>query len=153
VRFRDLRIGTQLGLGLGLLLVLVIGLAGLAWRQGHRLWKHTEGIHDHPLRVRRAIGTLKSDILELHVLMRDLCNPGGATRHPEIREHLDVHQSSAFRQLEIIREAYLGPRLDVRAARESLVRWTSLTHVSPFRWRDRAAELAPAVGIAPERSS
>jgi type I restriction enzyme R subunit len=28
-----------------------------------------------------------------------------------------------------------------------------LTHVSPFRWRDRAAELAPAVGIAPERSS
>ena len=120
---RDLKIGTQVRIGLSVLFALVLALGVVAWVQGDLLWSQTFELYNHPLQVRRAVGALKFDILLMHRGIKDLCLAENQQEFAAILQELDVQESEAFRELEIMRERYLGPRADVEKAHRNLVAW------------------------------
>ena len=72
MKLTDVKIGTRLYLGLGAI-ILFVGLLGFtAWFQVESMWQETEGLYEHPLMVRRALGELKADIWIMHDWLDDL---------------------------------------------------------------------------------
>jgi signal transduction histidine kinase/CheY-like chemotaxis protein len=120
---RDRKIGTQVRIGLGALLALVLALGAVAWVQSDVLWSQTYDLYNHPLQVRRAVGALKFDILLMHRGMKDLCLAENQQEFAAILQSLDVQEADAFRELEIMRERYLGPRTDVDTVHRHFVAW------------------------------
>ena len=123
MKLRDLKIGTQLSLGLGLILVLTGMLAAQSWVQGELLWQQTKTLFEHPLTVRRALSEFQADILSMSQGMKDLCLTESEKNFPAIVHDIDERESNGFRQLEILRERFLGPAGDVVRAKLDFQRW------------------------------
>ncbi len=113
MKIKNLKIGTQLKLGFSAMIFLVIILGSVSYYQSDRLHIQTEIIYNHPLQVRRAIGSLNMDILQSRLLMKELPL---ATSEEEIRKLLksmDLFEKESHNQIDTIYEKYLGPRADV----------------------------------------
>lgn len=126
MRFRDLPIGLQLFLGLGGLLLLVALLGGVAWRQADLLWAETEGLYEHPLQVRRAVGDIKADVLAMHRSMKDAVLAESEAEIAQALLDMDRYEADAHRQFSILYDRYLGPRDDVAAAERSFTEWRAI---------------------------
>ncbi len=118
----NLTVGNQLRLGLGLIALLVAGLVSLTWYQTDRLWLQTEGLYEHPLQVRRALGELTSNIKEMRHTVMGLCLSEDPDEHAALMHQLETAKIHARQQLAIIRERYLGPAADVEALQLGLQR-------------------------------
>ena len=123
MRLHNLNIRTQLQLGLGanLLLVMVLGL--VAWFQAEHLWQATQGLYEHPLLVRRALGEFKADILTMQRDMKDLLLTEDEAERRACLQSINSSEADAHRQLDRIFEAYLGPREDVELVQRALAEW------------------------------
>jgi signal transduction histidine kinase/CheY-like chemotaxis protein/HAMP domain-containing protein len=126
MRLRDFSIGIQLRLGLGLILALVATLAILAWDVTDQIWRQTETLYEHPLKVRRAIGRLETDVLAMRLEYRNMLLAGDERDIQEAIAKTNVLEADAERQFEIVFERYLGPRSDVETAHEAFIQWVSL---------------------------
>ena len=127
---RDLKIGMQVRIGLGALLLLVLTLGGVAWVQSDALWSQTHQLYEHPLQVRRAVGDAKANILRIQHGMKDLCLSENPKDFAAVLQDLDVQDAAASREMEILRNRYLGPRADVEALQRHLVAWRSVREES-----------------------
>jgi signal transduction histidine kinase/CheY-like chemotaxis protein/CHASE3 domain sensor protein len=123
MRFRDFKIGTQLGLGLGLLLILASLLAALSWWQNIMLAQPTRDLYEHPLTVRRALSDFRADVMAMHLDLKDLCLDESAKNFEPIVRDIDERKNDAFVQLEIMKERYLGPAQDVLQLRRDFQQW------------------------------
>jgi signal transduction histidine kinase/CheY-like chemotaxis protein/CHASE3 domain sensor protein len=123
MRFRDFKIGTQLGLGLGLLLILASLLAALSWWQNIMLAQPTRDLYEHPLTVRRALSDFRADVMAMHLALKDLCLDESAKNFEPIVRDIDERKNDAFAQLEIMKERYLGPAQDVLQLRQDFQQW------------------------------
>jgi signal transduction histidine kinase/DNA-binding response OmpR family regulator len=121
-----MRISTQLRLGLGLILVLVLALGALAWLQASRLWEQTQGLHEHPLAVRRALGRLEADTERLARLVRDLHLTGNDRQTIAVLQGMELANTDAEQQFAILSERYLGPRDDVANLHNEFTKWGTL---------------------------
>jgi signal transduction histidine kinase/CheY-like chemotaxis protein len=121
-----LTIGAQLWLGLGAILVLVVLLGGVAWRQADSLWAETQGLYDHPLQVRRAVGEIKADILAMHRGMKDAVLADSDAELAQALQAIAVSEADAHRQFTIVYDRYLGPRSDIEAAERAFVEWEAI---------------------------
>ena len=126
MQLKNLKIGTQLGLGLGIILLFVILLGGLAWRQADLLWLQTKKMYDHPLKVRRAIGALETDIMGMRLEYRNLLLAGDEQGRQAALKNSAVYQTDAERQFDAVKNAYLGPPSDVEEARKTFTRWVAV---------------------------
>jgi signal transduction histidine kinase/CheY-like chemotaxis protein/HAMP domain-containing protein len=119
----DMPIGTQLYLGIGMGLTFVFVLGAVSWRQTDLLWLQTQTLYNHPLQVRKALGTLESDILTIHRGMKDLL----LNEDDRIRENilLDIESSKAdaFKQIDILNERFLGPHDDIMEIHNDFIIW------------------------------
>ncbi len=113
MKMTNMKISHQLRLGLSLILILVAGLGLLAWRQTDLLRQQTHSIYHHSLEVRRAVGTLKADILMIHWGMDDIFAHNQPARAPQLIRIIEHHEVSAREQLAVLFDRYLGPRGDV----------------------------------------
>ncbi|HEX7596855.1 MAG TPA: response regulator [Polyangia bacterium] len=123
---RDLKIGTQVRIGLGAVLALVLALGAVAWVQGDAFWSQTRNLYEHPLQVRRAVGDLKVDVLLIQRAVKDLCLAESAQEQVAILQEMDIREAAALRELEILRDRYLGPHADVDAVHRHFVAWNTL---------------------------
>jgi signal transduction histidine kinase/DNA-binding response OmpR family regulator len=121
-----LTIGAQLWLGLGAILILVALLGGVAWRQADSLWAETQGLYDHPLQVRRAVGEIKADILAMHRGMKDALLADNDAELTQALQEIDVYEADARRQFGVVYDRYLGPRTDIEAAERAFVAWQAI---------------------------
>jgi CheY-like chemotaxis protein/signal transduction histidine kinase/HAMP domain-containing protein len=126
MKLRDLSIGTQLRIGLGAILVFVVSLGGLAWMQTGQLWQQTKGLYDHPLTVRRALGDLQADILGIRGRMKDLCLAENDQDRQTLLQGIDIRETDALRQFDILYDRYLGPRSDIDTVFQGFVEWKAL---------------------------
>ena len=117
-----LSIGTQLFLGLGIILVMVGLLGVVAWQQADSLWAETQGLYEHPLLVRRAVGEIKADILTMHRGMKDAVLAESDAEITLALQEIDRYEADAHRQFEIVYDRYLGPRERHRSGRAGLRR-------------------------------
>jgi signal transduction histidine kinase/DNA-binding response OmpR family regulator/HAMP domain-containing protein len=126
MKLKDLKIGTQLRFGLGGIFVLVLLLGGQAWFQAESLWQQAQGLHDHPLMVRRALGELKSDILAIHNAMGDAVLFGDDPEKQLIFQEVAKYEANAERQIAVMRDCYLGPAGDVDDISQRFAQWRAV---------------------------
>jgi len=123
MRLKDLQIGTQLRLGLGLIMVLVLGLGVLSWRQADELARQTNDLFEHPLQVHRAVGRLEADVERMSRHVRELRQAQDQQGRETILHQISLGEVSAEKQLELLRDRYLGPEDDVDTLESDLLSW------------------------------
>lgn len=123
MKFRDMSIGAQMSLGLGAILFLVLLLGGAAWQQTDRLWAETEGLYNHPLQVRRAVGEIKADVLAMHRSLKDAALAESDVEIVRALQEVDRFEADARRQFSILYDRYLGSRSDIEAIERLFTEW------------------------------
>lgn len=123
MRLKDVRIGTQLRFGLGFILFLVFLLGVMSWFQANRLWQETQGLYDHPLQVRRALGELRYDIQTMRLGMKDLLLSKNEREKKTILQEITAREVDANGQFAVLSYRYLGPKSDIDQARLSFNQW------------------------------
>ena len=123
---KNLRIGTRLRIGLGLLLLFVILLGTTAYYQVDSIWRETRGLHDHPMKVGRAIGDLRADVFAMQNGMQDLVFAGSTSDRLQIEQRIDSREADALQQFAILFDRYLGPRKDIEEAYNRFIDWKAI---------------------------
>jgi hypothetical protein len=96
LRLINARIGVQLGIGISVILIMVVCLGVIAWFDTGRMYQETQGLYDHTLQVRRALGELKADILNMHLDMNNLDQAENEQAIAAVIQNLDIYQANAF---------------------------------------------------------
>ncbi|MFA5848828.1 MAG: response regulator [Bacteroidales bacterium] len=125
MKITDLKIGTQLKISFGVILLLILLLGYLALDHSNKIAQQTTDMYEHPLKVRRALGELKADVLIMHRAMKDLVSANNMDTEFFISE-IEVYQANAFKQFDFLYGQYLGQRSDIDSTYNSFVRWKAI---------------------------
>jgi len=126
MKINNLKIGTQLRLGLGAILLLVVLLGAVAHVQTDLIHQQAEKIYQHPLQVRRALGIVDVQILEMRLGARDLMLATNPQERQAARVAMEVAATSVLQQFTVLETRYLGPRSDIEEARVAFAKWISI---------------------------
>ena len=120
---KDLKIGTQLKLAFAVMLLFVVVLGIVSYLQTRRIQLQTEIMFDHPLQVRKAIGTLQNDVLKMRLGNRDLMLAKTEKERQGAIESMELAANDVLRQFAILKERYLGPMSDINDAFDAFTLW------------------------------
>jgi signal transduction histidine kinase/CheY-like chemotaxis protein/HAMP domain-containing protein len=120
------KISTQLQLGLGAILLFVGLLGAVALIQSNSMWTETQGLYDHPLMVRRAVGEVKADILSMQLEMQNLVMAKNDQEMQTAIQNMDIYEANAVKQFDILYDRYLGPRIDIDEAHQAFIQWKAI---------------------------
>ena len=126
MRLKDIQIVTQLRLGLGAILLLVVGLGVVAWLQTDTLGLSTADLYNHPLTVRRALGSLEVSVERMAVHTRDLFIQQTEPDVEASLQDIETEKANIERQLLVLSDRYLGPRLDITSLQDEILKWNVL---------------------------
>ncbi|MDK9707161.1 MAG: response regulator [Desulforhopalus sp.] len=121
--FNNIKISSQLRAGLSIILFMVALLGIMAWKDADFLWQQTQGLYDHPLTVRRALGEVKANTLLIHRGMKDLVLAENDEERQTILLTMENYDTRAHHQFDILFDRYLGPRQDLDEAHTAFVEW------------------------------
>ncbi|MEI7676815.1 MAG: response regulator [Bacteroidales bacterium] len=119
------KIGTQLKIGFLFILIFVILLGMVSQYHSNKLHEQIEIINDHPIKVRNALSIIKVDILRIRVEQRNLMLATNETERNEALFDMNIAEKDAYKQFEIVKDYYLGPKTDVEKAYNSFVKWNT----------------------------
>lgn len=123
MKFRNIKIGVQLIIAFMAMLSFVTGLGVLSYLQTEKIHQQTEILYNHPLKVRRAIGSLNSNILSMRLGTRDLMLATTEDQRSDAIRSIEVAATIAEREFNEIRVHYLGPQSDVDDAYNAFLNW------------------------------
>ncbi|MDO9633918.1 MAG: response regulator [Paludibacter sp.] len=123
MKLNDIKIRTKLKLGFAALLLFVILLGAISYSHTQKIHEQTEILYNHPLQVRRAIGSLYADILSMRLGTRDLMLARNADEQKSAKQLIEISSIDALNQFEILRSQYLGPSTDVEEAYNAFLIW------------------------------
>jgi PAS domain S-box-containing protein len=123
MNLKNLKIEAQLRLGFAALMIFVFVLGIVAYMQTDQLQLQTETLYSHPLKVRRAIGSLEMDILKARLATRELMLAKNEQEKQDAVLVMELSYAHAFDQFNVLKEQYLGPPADVDAAYEAFITW------------------------------
>ncbi len=126
MKLKDVRIGVQLRIGMGAILVLVALLGATAWFQANTLWRETRDLYEHPLKVQRALGEIRADILSMQGRTKDLVLADNDPERAPIIQGMDMDDADAVRKFDILYDRYMGPRSDVDEAYNDFIQWRAV---------------------------
>ncbi len=126
MKLNNVKISTQLRVGFVAMMLLVAVLGFISYEQTNRIALQAEMMYNHPMLVRRAVGDLKFNITAIHREMKDLFLPEGDSRMPTIINKIELHRSSAFDQIDILYQWYLGPRSDIDTLKQNFIVWNAM---------------------------
>ena len=123
MRLKDIKVTTQLITGLSIILVFVIVLGVVSFFQGANLWNETEGLYQHPLTVRRALGEIKADIYAMRLEIRNVAFAESNQELIDAIQDINILESDVLKQFDIVYSEYLGPADDIDTAYEHFIEW------------------------------
>lgn len=126
MRLHDVKISTHLKAGLSAIVLLVALLGAFAWVETDILWQHTQGLFDHPLKVARAVGEIKAEVLSMSRGMKSLVVSDTDQERQTILQAMDLSEAIVHRQFAILYNQYLGPRQDIEEAFTLFVQWKTI---------------------------
>jgi signal transduction histidine kinase/CheY-like chemotaxis protein/HAMP domain-containing protein len=154
MKMTNLKVGSQLRIGLGIILSFVVFLGAVSWISTDQMWQETQGLYNHPLTVRRALGDLKANILTMDGKMKDLVLAGNEQEIQATLQSLDTNEANAYKQFDIIYTSYLGPRSDIDDAYNVFVQWKAIREETIRLLRSgNAAEASNRIKIGGVNSS
>lgn len=111
----------------GLISVILISAMGwIAFWQTNRMFDQTKMLYDHSLVVRRSIGELKTGILLIHRSMKDIFLFPAESDLEEQLADIEIYKADVEKQISIIERHYLGDPDEVKAIKQTYLRWNSL---------------------------
>ena len=148
---KDLKIGTQLKMGFAVLLFFVIALGGVAYYQSQQIHEQTDALYNHPLKVRRAIGAFRADVVSIQRDIRDMLITTNENEIAQDLNQIEINKASAFEQIDVFYSQYLGPRSQIDSLKKSFITWNTL-HVETLNLlkdgkKTEASERARAYGV------
>ncbi len=126
MKINNLKIGTQLKLGIAAMLLLVAVLGVVSYQQSEEISMQTETLYNHPLKVRLALGELKSDILTIQRNMKDLFLKNSKEHSLHNTSQNEILKQDVFEQIGILYDQYLGPQYDIDSVKQAFVTWNSM---------------------------
>ena len=123
MNLKNIKIGTQLIIGFAILLLFVIVLGITSYFQSGQIQLQVETMYNHPLKVRRALGSLEADILSMRLGSRDLMLATNNTEQQAAIQLMEVSAADALQQFTVLKEQYLGPETDVDEAYKAFINW------------------------------
>jgi signal transduction histidine kinase/CheY-like chemotaxis protein/HAMP domain-containing protein len=127
MNLKDLNIAIQLKLGFAAMFFLVVMLGGISYWQSNKIHEQTEIMYNNPLKVRRAIGKLDVDILNIRIGKRNLTRAIHDQEKQEAVQLIEVSFFDAMQQFDILKSQYLGPKSDVDEAFSAFIAWRAAT--------------------------
>jgi len=121
-------------LGFAIMLIFVVALGVVSYEQSGKIADQGEIMNDHPLKVRRAIGALEADILNMRLATRDLMLAKTEKERQDAIQLTELAAADAHLQFGVLKTQYLGPTTDIDEAYNAFVRWKTA--------RDENAKLA-----------
>ena len=126
MKFKDLKIGTQLKCGFAVILLFVAVLGITSYFQTSQMHLQIETMYQHPLQVRRALWEIKGNILNMRMNIRDLLlNEDGSSRQLILNE-IAVNKTNVLTEIEKLREIYLGPKTDIDDFSREFTKWVAI---------------------------
>jgi class 3 adenylate cyclase/CHASE3 domain sensor protein len=116
-------IGSRLGWGLAALVGLTLVYGGLTLHQMRDLEGQASLLFEHPFTVTRAVAEVELQVLKIHREMKDLANTLVAEDVPQYLTRVDGYEQEALRQLDVVRQRFLGDPEVVRRFHDALVAW------------------------------
>ena len=123
---KNIKIGVQLLLGFAALLFFILITGVISYLQSDKIHVQTETMYNHPLKVRRAIGQFRADILSIRVDMKDLFLTSDEKEIAYDLGQIDIRKASAFEQIDIFYSQYLGPRTDIDSVKQAFIKWNTV---------------------------
>jgi CHASE3 domain sensor protein len=130
MKFKDLKIRTQLMFGFAVMFMVIIVLGFITYRQTTHIHQQSETLYNHPLQVRRAIGDLNVDILTMRLGTRDLMLAINNQEKQEALQTIELSADDAEQQFSKIKTSYLGPESDVSEAHKAFIKWNTLRQIN-----------------------
>ena len=126
MKIKDIKIGTQLKIGFGVIIILILILSAISWQQTDKITAQATDMYNHPLKVRRALGELKSDILYIRLGMKELILAENNEEVASILQVIEKYKDHAFAQFEVMSTLYLGPPEDIESAYSDFLKWNTI---------------------------
>ena len=126
MNYKNLKVGTQLKIGMSIIIFLVIILGFAAYYQTDILHKQTETLYNHPMQVRRALGVLNADVLQMNRLAKDFIITDNKEEIAAIVSKINIHKENAYKQLDILYESYLGNKSDIDSVKIAFITLNSM---------------------------
>lgn len=124
--FKRLKISLQLILGFASMFLFVIILGIVAYNQSRKIHDQTVIMYKEPLQVRRAISTIKIDILQMRLATRNLMIYKDEEQRQIELNSLTTSGENAKNQFAILEEAYFGKKEDVENAYKAFLDWETV---------------------------
>ena len=125
MKLRDLKIGVQLTLGFSLMLLFVVILSFISSKQNDETHEQVEMLYQHPLQVRRALGSIEAQILTMRLATRDLMLAKDEHEQTTAYQQIDEAKAKVEQGFDMLYEKYLGPKADVDAAYTAYLKWNA----------------------------
>ena len=123
MKFKNLKIGTQLMLGFAVMLIFVIILGVVSKQQADKIHLQTESIYNRPLQLRRAVSCIKIDILTMRIGTRDLMVASNSDEKQTAIQQIENASADVQLQFDILNLKYLGPATDIEQAYKAYINW------------------------------
>lgn len=123
MNIKDLKIGVQIMLAFAALLVFVLILGAVSYSQTNQIYKQTELLYYHPIKVNRAIGRLEYDILNMRMSTRDLMLARNPKEKQDAIQLMELSSADALKQFDVIEQQYLGSPADIDDAYKAFTSW------------------------------
>jgi signal transduction histidine kinase/CheY-like chemotaxis protein/HAMP domain-containing protein len=123
---KNLKIGTQLKTGFFILLFFILTIGVISYWQTEKILQQTKILFDHPFKVQQAIGKLKADILSMHRDTKDLFLSNEVNIIGQDLNKIEIGESDAFEQINIIYSLYLGPQADIDSVKTAFIIWNTM---------------------------
>jgi len=128
MNIKNLNIGTQLKLGFATMLFFVVILGYVAYQQTNQIHNQTELMYDHPLKVRRALGELKTDIYSIQFNLQLITKAKTEQEKQSYIEKIDGLYANANEQFGILHSKYLGPAVDIDKLDNAFIEWKTINN-------------------------
>ena len=126
MNLKNVKIGTQLKLVFAVMLVFVIILAADSYIRTNEIHRQIDEMYNHPLKVRRAIGTLGINFLTIQRNIKDMLITTDEKEIEDDINQIEIMKISALEQIDIIYSQYLGPRADIDSIKNAFIIWHSI---------------------------
>jgi signal transduction histidine kinase/CheY-like chemotaxis protein/HAMP domain-containing protein len=126
MKLKNLKIGVQLNLGFAAVLLFVFVLGLVSFLQSEKIHLQSEEMYNHPLKVRRAIGTFHADLLGIRLNMKDMFPGSDEKEIAFFLSQIETQNTDAFEQIDLIYASYLGPRMDVDSLKKEFILYNAV---------------------------
>lgn len=126
MKLSNVKVSTQLQVGFGIIVAFIVVLGAIAWHDTDEIAQQTSDMYNHPLAVRKALGTLQSDILAYRLETKDdILFANKKSQQAEIH-YVSDRMDDAERQFNVLYDRYLGPHVDIDDVHKAFEVWKEL---------------------------